>query len=78
PVGDGAYQTQFSWSDLHFAYIPVGLLSQVYEEYIHRFETSTAKDESVYYTPRHLAEYVVDHALGMLGADAYKARVLDP
>lgn len=78
PVGDGAYQTQFSWDDLHFAYIPVGLLSQVYEEYIHRFETSTAKDESVYYTPRHLAEYVVDHALGMLGQDAYKARVLDP
>ncbi|HBN9609787.1 TPA: HsdM family class I SAM-dependent methyltransferase [Pseudomonas aeruginosa] len=78
PVGDGAYQTQFSWSDLHFAYIPVGLLSQVYEEYIHRFETSTAKNESVYYTPRHLAEYVVDHALGMLGSDAYKARVLDP
>lgn len=78
PVGDGAYQTQFSWSDLHFAYIPVGLLSQVYEEYIHRFESTTAKAQSVYYTPRHLAEYVVDHALGMLGGDAYKARVLDP
>lgn len=27
PVGDGAYQTQFSWADLHFSYIPVGLLS---------------------------------------------------
>lgn len=78
PVGDGAYQTQFSWGDLHFAYIPVGLLSQVYEEYIHRFETSTAKEQSVYYTPRHLAEYVVDHALSMLGPNAYKARVLDP
>lgn len=31
PMGDGAYQTHFSWNDLHFAYIPVGLLSQVYE-----------------------------------------------
>ena len=78
PVGDGAYQTQFSWNDLHFAYIPVGLLSQVYEEYIHRFETETARAQSVYYTPRHLAEYVVDQALGMLGQEAYKARVLDP
>ncbi|MEB0109412.1 N-6 DNA methylase [Pseudomonas sp. MH9.3] len=78
PVGGGAYQTQFSWSDLHFAYIPVGLLSQVYEEYIHRFETATAKAQSVYYTPRHLAEYVVDQALGMLGEEAYKAKVLDP
>lgn len=78
PAGNGSYQTQFSWGDLHFAYMPVGLLSQVYEAHIHHFEASTAKDQSVYYTPRHLAEYVVDHALGMLGADAHKARVLDP
>lgn len=78
PVGDGAYQTRFAWRDLHFAYLPVGLLSQVYEEYVHRFETDTAKEDSVYYTPRHIAEYVVDHALGMLGEDAHKARILDP
>lgn len=78
PVGDGAYQTQFSWGDLHFAYIPVGLLSQVYEAHIHRFEAPTAKEQSVYYTPRHLAEYVVDHALGMIGPDAHMARILDP
>ena len=78
PMGDGAYQTQFSWNDLHFAYIPVGLLSQVYEAYIHRFEAHHAKEQSVYYTPRHLAEYVVDHALAMLGSDAHKARILDP
>lgn len=78
PVGDGAYQTQFSWGDLHFAYIPVGLLSQVYEAHIHRFQSPTAKEESVYYTPRHLAEYTVDHALGMLGESAHMARILDP
>ena len=78
PVGDGAYQTQFSWKDLHFAYIPVGLLSQVYEAYIHRFESDSAKKNSVYYTPRHLAEYMVDHALSMLGAEAHRARILDP
>jgi len=78
PVGDGAYQTQFSWADLHFAYIPVGLLSQVYEAYVHRFESDTAKQQSVYYTPRHLAEYVVDHALAMLGENAHRARILDP
>lgn len=78
PVGDGAYQTQFSWGDLHFAYIPVGLLSQVYEAHIHRFQRPTAKEESVYYTPRHLAEYTVDQALGMLGEKAHTARILDP
>ncbi len=78
PLGGGAYQTQFSWADLHFSYIPVGLLSQVYEEYSHRFETTAARELSVYYTPRHLAEYMVDHAMGMLGPDAHNARVLDP
>lgn len=78
PLGDGAYQTRFSWSDLHFAYLPVGLLSQVYEEYAHRFEGDAAREDSVYYTPRHIAEYVVDHALGMLGEAAHRARVLDP
>lgn len=50
----------------------------MYEEYAHRFEENAAKEESVYYTPRHLAEYIVDHAMGMLGPDAHRARVLDP
>lgn len=78
PLGDGAYQTRFSWSDLHFAYLPVGLLSQVYEEYAHRFESNAAREDSVYYTPRHIAEYVVDHALRLLGHSAHQARILDP
>jgi hypothetical protein len=78
PVGDGAYQTQFTWAHLDFEYLPVGLLSQVYEAYAHRFEAETAKEASVYYTPRHLAEYVVDHALAMLGDRAEHARILDP
>ena len=78
PVGDGAYQTRFSWGDLHFSYVPVGLLSQVYEEYAHRFETGDAKRQSVYYTPRHIAEYMVDRSLRMLGPAAHTARILDP
>ncbi|MPQ70835.1 MULTISPECIES: N-6 DNA methylase [unclassified Pseudomonas] len=78
PLGDGVYQTQFSWGDLHFSYLPVGLLSQVYEEYAHRFDPDSAKVQSVYYTPRHLSEYMVDHAFKMLGKQAHKARILDP
>lgn len=78
PLGDGAIQLQLRWDDLHFAYIPVGLLSQVYEAFAHRFETGHAKHTSVYYTPRYLAEYMVDRALGMLGSNVKKARILDP
>lgn len=43
PVGDGAYQCRFKWSDLHFSYLPVGLLSQVYEVYAHRFQPAEAR-----------------------------------
>ncbi|MBU0809148.1 MAG: SAM-dependent methyltransferase [Gammaproteobacteria bacterium] len=78
PLGEGVYQTQFSWGDLHFSYVPVGLLSQVYEVFAHRFDKTSAKGNSVYYTPRHLAEYLLDHSFSLLGPEAHKARVLDP
>lgn len=78
PLGDGAVQLHLRWDDLHFAYVPVGLLSQVYEAFAHRFEIGQAKKTSVYYTPRHLAEHMVDRAFTMLGSEAKNARVLDP
>lgn len=78
PVGDGAYQGQFKWSDLHFSYLPVGLLSQVYEVYAHTFQPEAARADSVYYTPRHIAEFMVDRALSMRGPQAHRARILDP
>jgi hypothetical protein len=78
PLGDGAVQLHLRWDDLHFAYIPVGLLSQVYEAFAHRFEIGRAKKTSVYYTPRYLAEHMVVRAFAMLGPKAKNARILDP
>jgi len=78
PLGDGAIQLKLRWDDLHFAYIPVGLLSQVYEAFAHRFDSTEAKTRSVYYTPRHVAEQMVDRAFSMLGEKAPRARILDP
>ncbi|MCT8342277.1 MULTISPECIES: N-6 DNA methylase [Photorhabdus] len=78
PLGKGVYQTQFSWGDLHFSYLPVGLLSQVYEVFSHRFDKRAAKRDSVYYTPHYIAENLINHAFKSLGTDAYKSRVLDP
>jgi hypothetical protein len=70
-------QLSFGWETLDFGHIPVGLLSQVYENYSHSFEQPKAIKESIYYTPRFLAEYIVDEALHELpGAD--RARLLDP
>ncbi|WP_404357197.1 class I SAM-dependent DNA methyltransferase [Methylotuvimicrobium sp. KM1] len=77
PLGDGVYQGRFDWGDLHLAHVPVGLLSQVYERYMEMFYPKERKATSAYYTPRHIAEIMVDEAF--CGIDQpHQAKVLDP
>jgi len=77
PLGNGAYQKRLDWDHLHLAHVPVGLLSQVYERYMEMFYPKIRKETSAYYTPRHLAEIMVDEAF--YGLDqAHLAKVLDP
>lgn len=66
-----------SWAEVDFAYVPVGLLSEVYEAYVHDANKKRATDKSLFYTPRHLAEYIVDEALDAL-EDVRRPRFLDP
>lgn len=75
-VGE-AFQPELDWGDLNFAYIPVGVLSQVYESFSHRADTRTAKDTSVHYTPRTIADLMVNEAFAALKKPA-SAHVLDP
>ncbi len=77
PVGTEAYQTKLDWSDFDFAHVPVGLLSQVYEAFCWKWEHRSAKETSVYYTPRRIASILVDEAFDALPR-AHEARVLDP
>ncbi|MFT3837951.1 MAG: N-6 DNA methylase [Myxococcaceae bacterium] len=65
------------WTEVNFAHIPVGLLSEVYEAHAHDADAKKAKAESVFYTPRHIAEFVVAEALEPL-ATTKTPRVLDP
>lgn len=65
------------WSDLNFAHIPVGVLSQVYENFSHRADAQFAKSTSVHYTPRIIARFLVDEAFESL-EDPVHAKVLDP
>lgn len=77
PLGDGTYQGRLDWGDLHLAHVPVGLLSQVYERYMEMFYPKERKATSAYYTPRHIAEIMVDEAF--FGLDQpHRAKVLDP
>ena len=73
----GQYHLDCSWID--FSHVPVGLLSQVYESYAHKFFCDPAMAESIHYTPRHIAEFMVDQAfLGLTTCNPEDARVLDP
>lgn len=76
---NGRLSLALSWEGIDFAHVPIGLLSEVYEDYAQRFYTNDAQRESVRYTPRHLAEFTVAHAFeGMPAAERAVARVLDP
>jgi hypothetical protein len=75
----GGYQQRLpmDWSTFDFAHVPVGLLSQVYEGFVWKWAPEEAGETSVHYTPRRIADYLVDDAFdGLRGAG--KARVLDP
>jgi len=70
------YQRKLDWGDFDFAHVPVGLLSQVNEAFSWKWDPH-AKSTSIYYTPRRIADYVVEEAFAGLPA-AENARVLDP
>src|SRR5450830_274035 len=72
-------QLELGWKGLRFKHIPVDVLSQVYENFYHKFLKEQAKKESVHYTPRRLAELLVDGAFSAIDEDKRQnARVLDP
>ncbi|MFG6460127.1 class I SAM-dependent DNA methyltransferase [Roseateles sp. DXS20W] len=66
-----------SWID--FSHVPADLLSQVYESYAHKFFGDDADQESIHYTPRYIAEYMLDQAFpGIDTVPLDEVRVLDP
>lgn len=76
-IAPRASQMQLKWGDLDFDHVPIGLLSETYEELMYRFDADTRRDTSVYYTPSHIAEYMVSEALHG-HPEGSLTRVLDP
>ena len=64
------------WKDFDFSHIPVGLLSQVYESFSNKWDPYS-RETSIYYTPRSIADYLVDEAFFPV-KEPSKATVLDP
>lgn len=80
PSGDEHYQIPLgipNFGRFDFAHIPVGLLSQVYERFVWKWEHQSAKETSVHYTPRNIAATLVSEAFSKL-PNANGARILDP
>ena len=68
------------WAKLDFAHIPVGVLSQAYEQYLGTHQKKKQKKEGSFYTPRHIADLMVHASFAALRRDgkAHSAKILDP
>jgi hypothetical protein len=72
-------QLPLNWGGIKFRHVPVGVLSQVYEAFAHKFIPELARATSVHFTPRHLAELIIDGVFSAVGSESpHKAKVLDP
>lgn len=76
-AGKESFQLQIDWGDLDFAHIPIGVLSQVYENFSKIWDSRQRKQTSAYYTPKNIARYLVDDAFEGI-TDKKNARILDP
>ena len=61
-----------------FRFIPVEIISAIYEEFMKGADPDKKRDDGAYYTPRHLAETVLHVALEGRYADVMRWKVLDP
>jgi len=74
-----AGQRQLGWHSIQFQHVPADMLSQVYEHFAHAHQLQQAKRDSVHYTPRHIAQQLVNAAFaGTSLEDKSRAQVLDP
>jgi hypothetical protein len=73
----GVYQLSFDWGTFDFAHVPVGLLSQVYEDFCWHWDREEAEAISVHYTPRNIAVTLIDEAFEDIESPE-ESKVLDP
>lgn len=76
-TSQGQLRLPTDWDEINFSHLPVGLLSEVYEAFATALDTPSARRQSIHYTPRHIAEFLVAETLDAI-PDAVRPRVLDP
>lgn len=73
----GQLRLPATWAEMNFAYVPVGLLSEVYEAFAHNINAQDATEKSIHYTPSHLVDFIVAQVLEGVPRES-RLRVLDP
>jgi hypothetical protein len=76
-TSQGQLRLPTDWDEVNFSHLPVGLLSEVYEAFATALDTPSAKRQSIHYTPRHIAEFLVAETLAAIPGNV-RPRVLDP
>ena len=72
-------QLPMKWQRIQFDHVPADTLSQVYEHFAHLYWREFAAATSIHYTPRRIAQVLVEAAFaGLRMPDPSLARVLDP
>lgn len=72
-------QLPLDWGGIMFKHVPVDVLSQVYEDFAHEFVPLLAATTSVHFTPRQIAEIIIDGAFSACQRpDLHNSSVLDP
>ena len=75
-VASGQMVLEFDTYD--FRFIPVEIISAIYEEFMEGADSDKKRVEGAYYTPRHLAETALHVALEGRYAEVMNWKVLDP
>ena len=76
-TSQGQLRLPTDWNEINFSHVPVGLLSEVYEAFATTLDAPTSRRQSVHYTPRHIAEFIVGEALSAV-QNIDHPRILDP
>ena len=71
-------QMSLGFDAYDFRFIPVEIISAIYEEFMKGADPKKKRDEGAYYTPRHLAETVLHVALEGRYAEVMTWKILDP
>jgi type I restriction-modification system DNA methylase subunit len=71
-------QMTFGFWAYEFRFIPVEIISAIYEEFMKDADLTKKRNEGAYYTPRHLAETTLHVALEGRYRGVLSCRVLDP